>query len=528
MVLEAISEAWRERPDADPRTGREARRGRRAPARSVAAPDAGRRAPQRDHRHRRRARPRCSTATTAAGAARPKFPPHCTLEFLLAAGDRELAPATLRAMAAGGIYDQVGGGFSPLRGRRDLDRAALREDALRQRAAGPRLPARLAGDRRAALRRGLHARRSTGHCASCAGPRAASARHSMPTPRASRASSTSGPRSELRAALGPNSRRSARSPTSARPPTGNFEARHQRARGPRLGARAAARDPRRAARGAGRASPPRARRQAPDRLERADDHGARRRRRRARSARTTSRPRGVRELPARSSCATPTAGCCAPGRTGARRSPPTSRITPTCCRRCWSSTRRRFDERWYVEAVAIADTMIERFGDPEHGGFFTTAADVAAPGRPPQGPRGHADRVRATPRPRSGCCDSPGCPASPRTSAGRPACSRSTRRSPRATRSRSGSCCRRSTSTLRRRARWRSSAPARWPAPCAPATAPTSCSPAPTATPPTAPPSPLLRERTTVDGHQAAYVCERFACQLPVTGVEALEALLDR
>ncbi len=41
----------------------------------------------------------------------PKFPPHCTLEFLLAAGDRELAPATLRAMAAGGIYDQVGGGF---------------------------------------------------------------------------------------------------------------------------------------------------------------------------------------------------------------------------------------------------------------------------------------------------------------------------------------------------------------------------------------------------------------------------------
>ena len=35
-----------------------------------------------------------------------------------------------------------------------------------------------------------------------------------------------------------------------------------------------------------------------------------------------------------------------------------------------------FDERWYVEAVALADTMIERFGDPERGGFFTTAADV--------------------------------------------------------------------------------------------------------------------------------------------------------
>ncbi len=50
----------------------------------------------------------------AAGgrAGGPKFPPHCLLEFLLAAGDRELAPATLAAMARGGIYDQVGGGFA--------------------------------------------------------------------------------------------------------------------------------------------------------------------------------------------------------------------------------------------------------------------------------------------------------------------------------------------------------------------------------------------------------------------------------
>jgi len=34
-----------------------------------------------------------------------------------------------------------------------------------------------------------------------------------------------------------------------------------------------------------------------------------------------------------------------------------------------------FDPRWYREAVALADVMIERFGDPERGGFFTTAAD---------------------------------------------------------------------------------------------------------------------------------------------------------
>jgi hypothetical protein len=42
----------------------------------------------------------------------PKFPPHAVLEFLLAAGDAELAPATLHAMADGGIYDQLGGGFA--------------------------------------------------------------------------------------------------------------------------------------------------------------------------------------------------------------------------------------------------------------------------------------------------------------------------------------------------------------------------------------------------------------------------------
>ena len=35
-----------------------------------------------------------------------------------------------------------------------------------------------------------------------------------------------------------------------------------------------------------------------------------------------------------------------------------------------------FDERWYVEAVALADAMTEHFSDRENGGFFTTAADV--------------------------------------------------------------------------------------------------------------------------------------------------------
>jgi uncharacterized protein len=34
-----------------------------------------------------------------------------------------------------------------------------------------------------------------------------------------------------------------------------------------------------------------------------------------------------------------------------------------------------FEARWYGEAIRLADAMIERFADPERGGFFTTAAD---------------------------------------------------------------------------------------------------------------------------------------------------------
>jgi uncharacterized protein YyaL (SSP411 family) len=33
------------------------------------------------------------------------------------------------------------------------------------------------------------------------------------------------------------------------------------------------------------------------------------------------------------------------------------------------------EERWFTEAVTLADEMITRFADPEHGGFFSTAAD---------------------------------------------------------------------------------------------------------------------------------------------------------
>ena len=42
----------------------------------------------------------------------PKFPPASVLDFLLARGQTEPVEVTLDRMAAGGIYDQIGGGFS--------------------------------------------------------------------------------------------------------------------------------------------------------------------------------------------------------------------------------------------------------------------------------------------------------------------------------------------------------------------------------------------------------------------------------
>jgi uncharacterized protein YyaL (SSP411 family) len=42
----------------------------------------------------------------------PKFPPASALEFLLRRGEHQMTAHTLRAMASGGMYDQVGGGFA--------------------------------------------------------------------------------------------------------------------------------------------------------------------------------------------------------------------------------------------------------------------------------------------------------------------------------------------------------------------------------------------------------------------------------
>ena len=61
-----------------------------------------------------------------------------------------MADRTLRAMARGGLYDQLGGGFARYSVDAVLGGAALREDALRQRAAARRLRPLVAAERRPA------------------------------------------------------------------------------------------------------------------------------------------------------------------------------------------------------------------------------------------------------------------------------------------------------------------------------------------------------------------------------------------
>jgi uncharacterized protein len=108
QVLQALAEAWHERRE-EIRAGGERLRERLArgaalvPSSAPIEPDQLQAAVQRlresfDHDH------------GGFGGA-PKFPHASVLEFLMLREEREMTLATLRAMAAGGIHDQLGGGF---------------------------------------------------------------------------------------------------------------------------------------------------------------------------------------------------------------------------------------------------------------------------------------------------------------------------------------------------------------------------------------------------------------------------------
>jgi uncharacterized protein YyaL (SSP411 family) len=109
QVLEAVSDAWEKRRD-EIRAGsqRIVERLRGAAALRPSAQPIDARSPDEAVARLRSA----YDARNGGFGTAPKFPPASTIEFLLARGEREMSIGTLKAMAAGGIYDQVGGGFS--------------------------------------------------------------------------------------------------------------------------------------------------------------------------------------------------------------------------------------------------------------------------------------------------------------------------------------------------------------------------------------------------------------------------------
>jgi uncharacterized protein YyaL (SSP411 family) len=107
-VLRAVAEAWRTRSE-ELRAGGELLRERLSGA-ALLEPSEGELGPRTIELALQRLRDSFDEINGGFGRA-PKFPPTSALEFLLARGRLDIALATLRAMAAGGIHDQVGGGF---------------------------------------------------------------------------------------------------------------------------------------------------------------------------------------------------------------------------------------------------------------------------------------------------------------------------------------------------------------------------------------------------------------------------------
>ena len=73
-----------------------------------------------------------------------------------------------------------------------------------------------------------------------------------------------------------------------------------------------------------------------------------------------------------------TDGCCAPTTTGRRGSTPIWRTTPSCWRRCIALFEATCEERWFTQAIALADTLIARFADPERRRLLLDRADGEA------------------------------------------------------------------------------------------------------------------------------------------------------
>jgi uncharacterized protein YyaL (SSP411 family) len=109
QVVEAVAHAWEEKKD-DIRAGG-ARIAERLRGGALLAPSTEPMKSSDLDAAVEKLRGQYDAAHGGFGGA-PKFPPASVLEFLLRRGETEMTAHTLRAMASGGMYDQVGGGFS--------------------------------------------------------------------------------------------------------------------------------------------------------------------------------------------------------------------------------------------------------------------------------------------------------------------------------------------------------------------------------------------------------------------------------
>jgi uncharacterized protein YyaL (SSP411 family) len=109
QVLEGVAQAWREQREQIEQSSQTILP-RLQGAAALEAP--GGEATQRALDDAVTALRRSYDAEHGGWGGQPKFPQASTIEFLLRRGEREMALHTLRRMASGGMYDQVGGGFA--------------------------------------------------------------------------------------------------------------------------------------------------------------------------------------------------------------------------------------------------------------------------------------------------------------------------------------------------------------------------------------------------------------------------------
>ncbi len=112
MVLDGVAEAWSSRRDQIDRQGAQMVEALSATARIEPSLDPITQEPVREALVSLWGAYDRVNGGFGRGAGGPKFPQASVIELLLARGEREMSLETLEAMARGGIYDQVGGGFA--------------------------------------------------------------------------------------------------------------------------------------------------------------------------------------------------------------------------------------------------------------------------------------------------------------------------------------------------------------------------------------------------------------------------------